>query len=245
MANSNNIAIYLPTSLVSKLANNGEGYLVANQQQLQKVTTGNQGILQDQTSTLAILVERLKQVRNIKQTVIRDARIKLQNKKITQEQFNNIEQSAIKTFEEEVASIKIYRDQIRQSQSSLIKNFKQVLKNEERKIKVANNKLLIRTTRAEVRAKTDLARQVLKNPNTLLLIYPAVGLLITNAFLNFITQRKRLEKQVDAVNLYIDTKVVDEATVIIATNLKNNTIRAINAAIDKLKAIEKIIKTIH
>jgi len=245
MATSTNTSIFLPSSLVSKLANTDQAYLVPNQQQVQKVTAGNQGTTQNQNNALLSLSERQRQARVTKQTTIREARIKLRNKKITPQQFDDIIEAANRTYDGEIASIKANREQIRLSQNSEVKNFRQTIKNEERKIKSDNNKLLVRTTKADAKAKIDLARQVLKNPDTLLLIYPGIGLLITNAFLSFITQRKKLEKQVDAVNLYIDTKVVDEATVIIATNLKNDTIRAINNAIDKLKAIEGIIKTIN
>jgi hypothetical protein len=244
MPNPSNISSLLPASLLSKLASTNQ-ISFPNQQKLQKLTVGNQGLSQNQDNALLNLNERKRQARTNKSNTIREAREKLRNKKITQDQFNDIEKNANATYDDEVASIENNKKQVKLSKDSEVKNFRRALKNEETKIKAENAKLKLRTTKAEIKSKAELAKQVLTNPSTLLLIYPGLGLLITNAFLNFITQRKKLEEQVEAVNLYIDTKVVDEPTVIIATNLKNNTIRAINNAIAKLKAIEAILKQIN
>jgi hypothetical protein len=135
--------------------------------------------------------------------------------------------------------------QIQENKKIGINNFQKKNRDKLKQLEKENIKLKANVIKSQVKSKAELAKNVLTNPANLTAIYPALGLLITNAFLNFITQRKQLEKQVNAVNFYIDTQVIDEASVIIATNLKNNTIKAINDAINKLKAIEGILKTIN
>ena len=211
----------------------------------QKVIIGvGQTFLKNKIASLGDIVQKQKQAALDKSTTLQKAVKDFKNKKITPEQYTSIIAGVTASYQETIAILKANKQQIQQgirSANSFVKD----IENETKKIKKENDKLERDTIKAEVRSKGELAKSVLKNPKTLLLIYPGLGLLITNAFLNFVTQRKKLEEQVEVVNLYIDTRVVDEPSVIIATNLKNNTIKAINNAIAKLKAIEDILKVIN
>jgi hypothetical protein len=248
MANSTNIAPLITPEIAATLTSSDQIISFGNQlikQVLQPVVLGNQSVTNNQNNALKDLTTKQQQAGTNKNDVIRKANRDYKNKKITQEQYNRIVANTNAAYDAEMASIKSNRQQIQQSKNTELNDFQKSIKNEQNKIKVENTKLKTNTVKAEVKSKVDLAKQVLTNPSNLTAIYPALGLLITNSFLLFVSQRKKLEKQVEVVNLYIDTKVIDEQSVLVATNLKNNTIKAINNAIAKLKAIEAILKTIN
>jgi len=248
MANSTNIAPLITPEIAATLTSSDQIISFGNQlikQTLQPIILGNQSVTNNQNNALKDLTTKQQQAGVNKNDVIRKANRDYKNKKITQEQYNRIVANTNAAYDAETASIRSNRQQIQQSKNTELNDFQKSIKNEQNKIKIENTKLKTNTVKAEVKSKVDLAKQVLTNPSNLTAIYPALGLLITNSFLLFVSQRKKLEKQVEVVNLYIDTKVIDEQSVLVATNLKNNTIKAINNAIAKLKAIEAILKTIN
>ena len=249
MANNISVTPLIPPEIRNILSQVG-GFIPTFDSQLidptkQKLILGVQNIAKNQSENLKNLVKRQQQAGINKNTIIRKAEKDFKNKKITQLQYNTIITNANASYEAEKLAINSNKQQIQQSKNAEINAFQKNIDNKLKELKRENTKIKSNTLKTKVKSKAELAKNVLTNPANLTAIYPALGLLITNAFLNFITQRKRLEKQVDAVNFYIDTQVIDEATVIIATNLKNNTIKAINDAIAKLKAIEGILKTIN
>jgi hypothetical protein len=248
MANSTNIAPLITPEVAATLVSAEQiisfGVQLINQTS-KGVIVGNQSTINNQNNTLNDLTKKERQAGANKNNIIRKADRNLKNKKITRDQYNLIVANANAAYREEMDSIRNNRQQVNESKKAETRGVEKDLADDEKKIKTENAKLKTDTTKAEVKSKIDLAKQVLTNPANLTAIYPALGLLITNSFLLFISQRKKLEKQVDVVNLYIDTRVVDESSVLIATNLKNNTIKAINDAIAKLKAIEAILKTIN
>ncbi len=73
---------------------------------------------------------------------------------------------------------------------------------------------------------------------------PIIALQLIKQFFNIINQRKKLELLVDQVNVYIDTQVKDEQTVIIATNLRNNAITLINNSAKKLEKLRDSLQKI-
>jgi hypothetical protein len=248
MATSNNIAPLITPEISATLTRADQIIAFGDQlkkQDAQKVIIGvGQTLLKNKLAALSDIIQKQKQAGIDKSITLAKVTKDFKNKKITREQYSNILKSAITSYQTSIAIFKSNKQQIQQS-LKVGNEIDKRIEAESKRIKKENLKLELDTTKAEIRAKADQAKSVLKNPKTLLLIYPGVGLLITNAFINFITQRKKLEEQVEVVNYYIDTRVIDEPSVIIATNLKNNTIKAINDAIAKLKAIEGIIKTIN
>ena len=249
MANNVSITPLIPTDIKSILSQVG-GFIPAFDSQLvdstkQKLILGAQNIAKNQGESLINLAKRQQQAGINRNNTIRKAEKDFKNKKITEEQYNIIITNANASYEAEKLAIEENKQQIQQSRKKGVNDFQKNVDDKLKVLKKENVKAKSNTLKTKVKSKAELAKNVLTNPANLTAIYPALSLLITNAFLNFITQRKRLEKQVDAVNFYIDTQVVDETSVIIATNLKNNTIKAINDAIAKLKAIEGILKTIN
>lgn len=249
MANNVSITPLIPTDIKSILSQVG-GFIPAFDNQLidstkQKLILGAQNIAKNQGENLINLAKRQQQAGVNRNNTIRKAEKDFKNKKITEEQYNTIITNANASYEAEKLAIEENKQQIQQSRKKGVNDFQKNVDDKLKVLKKENVKAKSNTLKTKVKSKAELAKNVLTNPANLTAIYPALSLLITNAFLNFITQRKKLEKQVDAVNFYIDTQVVDEASVIIATNLKNNTIKAINDAIAKLKAIEGILKTIN
>jgi hypothetical protein len=249
MANNISITPLIPTEIQKTLSQVG-GFIPNFDSQLidstkQKLILGAQNIVKNQNENLKNLIKKQKQVVTEQAGLLRKAERDFKNKKITEGQLTAIRDNVKSNLEDIKLTTNNNIQQIQENKKIGINNFQKKNRDKLKQLKKENIKLKSNTIKAEVKSKAELAKNVLTNPANLTAIYPALGLLITNAFLNFITQRKQLEKQVDAVNFYIDTQVVDEASVIIATNLKNNTIKAINDAINKLKAIEGILKTIN
>jgi len=249
MANNVNVTPLIPVEIKNILSQVGGFIPSFNEQSInlnkQKLILGVQSIIKDQDKNLKGLIKRQTQLGVEKNAAIRKAQKDLKNKQITQEQYDTIVANANAKFEEEKLAIDNNRKQILENKKTGLLGLQKRLDNKLKELKKESLNLKNNTLKTQVKSQAELAKNVLTNPANLTAIYPALSLLITNAFLNFITQRKKLEKQVDAVNFYIDTQVIDEASVIVATNLKNNTIKAINNAIAKLQAIEAILKVIN
>lgn len=248
MANNVSVTPLIPTDIKNILSQVGV-FIPSFDKQLidsakQKLILGAQNIAKSQGESLINLSKRQQQAGLNRDNTIRKAEKDFKNKKITEEQYNTIVANANASYEAEKLAIEENKQQIQQSRKKGVNDFQKNVDDKVKGLVKENIKAKSNTLKTKIQSKKELAKNVLANPANLTAIYPSLSLLITNAFLNFITQRKKLEKQVDAVNFYIDTQVIDEQSVIIATNLKNNTIKAINDSIDKLKAIEGILKTI-
>jgi hypothetical protein len=247
MANSTSISSLITPEIAATLTSSDQIISFGDQlkKQASTIVIGVAStLLKNKLASLADIILKQKQAAVDRSVTIVKASRDYKNKKITNDQYTSIVKNANEAYQTAINTLKDNKQQTQQglaTENSVTKS----IQAEAKKIKLENVKLKTDTIRADVKAKLDLAKQVLKNPKTLLLIYPGVGLLVTNALLSFIAQRKKLEKQVDVVNLYIDTRVIDEPSVLIATYLKNNTIKAIEDAITKLKAIEDILKTIN
>jgi len=181
-----------------------------------------------------------------KDNTIQKAQSDLNTNQITQEQYNDITISASFTYETEVAAINIQRLKLEQDKQNINNNPNDKIKNQQKFFKASVKNLRKKTQESETKAKQDLTKQVVSNAVKTLV--PVIALQLANSFSTLITQRKKLEELVDQVNNYIDTKVKDQTTVTIATNLRNNAITLINNNIKKLenlkKNIERISKTV-
>ena len=181
-----------------------------------------------------------------KDNTIQKAQSDLNTNQITQEQYNDITISANFTYETEIAAINIQRLKLEQDKQNINNNPNDKIKNQQKSFKASVKNLRKKTQESETKAKQDLTKQVVSNAVKTLV--PVIALQLANSFSTLITQRKKLEELVDQVNNYIDTKVKDQTTVTIATNLRNNAITLINNNIKKLenlkKSIERISKTV-
>jgi hypothetical protein len=166
----------------------------------------------------------------------------LNQKQITVEQYNTAVNSETLSYNEQKAQLNIQKQQLQKNIQAIASNPYDKIKNAQKTFKtnIKNNRKTIENINNK--SKKDLVKQVTIN---LIKSLPSVlGLQLTNSFATIISQRKKLEILVDQVNLYIDTQVKDQATVTIATNLRNNALALINSSIRKLQAIERTLKTI-
>jgi len=153
-----------------------------------------------------------------KDNTIQKAQSDLNTNQITQEQYNDITISASFTYETEVAAINIQRLKLEQDKQNINNNPNDKIKNQQKFFKASVKNLRKKTQESETKAKQDLTKQVVSNAVKTLV--PVIALQLANSFSTLITQRKKLEELVDQVNNYIDTKVKDQTTVTIATNLR-------------------------
>jgi hypothetical protein len=181
-----------------------------------------------------------------KNNTIQKAQSDLNTNQITQEQYNDITISANFTYETEIAAINIQRLKLEQDKQNINNNPNDKIKNQQKSFKASIKNLKKKTQEFETKSKQDLTKQVVSNAVKTLV--PVIALQLANSFSTLITQRKKLEELVDQINNYIDTKVKDQTTVTIATNLRNNAITLIDNNIRKLenlkKNIERISKTL-
>jgi len=206
-------------------------------------------IIGDQSATSTIqdrkneLTQREKQAGIEKDNTIAKAQDDYNSGQITAEQRSDIEANANFSYDTEIAAIKVERKKLDQDEQNIKNNpndkIKEKQKVQDEKIKKSKNDI----AKKDSISKTDLSKQVLTNAQKTLV--PIVTLGLSNLLLTLLSERKKLAELVDQVNTYIDTQVKDQATVVIATNLRNNAIALINNNIKKLDAIAAIIKTIN
>ena len=169
------------------------------------------------------------------------------NKQITtEEDYNKAVIAENKAYDILMAGYKLQILKLQEDIQNILNNPLDKIKNQQKFFKTSIKNLKKKTQEFETKAKQDLTKQVISN--TVKTLVPVIALQLANSFSTLITQRKKLEELVDQVNNYIDTKVKDQTTVTIATNLRNNAITLINNNIKKLenlkKNIERISKTV-
>ena len=206
-------------------------------------------IIGDQSATSTIqdrkneLTQREKQAGIEKDNTIAKAQDDYNSGQITSEQRSDIEANANFSYDTEIAAIKVEKEKLKKDEEAIKNNPNDKIKEKQKikdgEIKKSKNDI----AKKDSTSKTDLTKQVLTNAQKTLV--PIVTLGLSNLLLTLLSERKKLAELVDQVNTYIDTQVKDQATVVTATNLRNNAIALINNNIKKLDAIAAIIKTIN
>jgi len=168
------------------------------------------------------------------------------NKQTTEEDYNKAVIAENKAYDILIASYKLQIQKLQEDIQNILNNPLDKIKNQQKSFKASIKNLKKKTQEFETKSKQDLTKQVISN--VVKTLVPVIALQLANSFSTLITQRKKLEELVDQVNNYIDTKVTDQITVTIATNLRNNAVTLINNNIKKLenlkKNIERVSKTI-
>jgi hypothetical protein len=206
-------------------------------------------IIGDQSATSTIqgrkdeLTQKEQQAGIEKDNTIAKAQNDYNSGQITLEQRSDIEANADFTYGVEIDAIKLERKKLDQDEQNIKNNPDDKIKEQQKKIDDKVKKSKSDIERKDRTSKSDLTKQVLSNAQKT--IVPIITLEITNKLLILLSERKKLEILVNQVNDYIDTQVKDQATVVIATNLRNSAIALINNNIKKLNAITTIIKTIN
>lgn len=163
------------------------------------------------------------------------------NKQITKEQYDE----AVKAENESYVK---KREDLAKRKEQLQKEINDIIADPYRKIKAANDRRKARRKRRKAlsksqraKARRDLAKKVALNAAKSLA--PIIALQLTNKFAAIISQRAKLEILVDQVNAYILAANTPE-TIVIATNLRNNTVILINNTISKLTSLQRTIQQI-
>jgi len=167
----------------------------------------------------------------------------LKQKQITDEEYQKSVEAENISYRAEVVLLNEEKQQLQTQISNILLDPYKQIKNKSKEFKNNLKTLRKKTQDAENKAKTRLTKQVLSN--AVKNLAPVIALQLANQFSSVISQRKKLEELVNQINLYIDTQVKDEQTVVIATNLRNNAITLINNNIKKLENLDKILKTIQ
>jgi hypothetical protein len=206
-------------------------------------------IIGDQTPTLDLqgrkdeLTQKEQQAGIEKDNTIAKAQNDYNSGQITLEQRSDIEASANFAYDAEIEAIRKAQQKLNQDEQNAKNNPDDKIKEQQKKKDDEVKKSKSDIERKDRTSKSDLTKQVLSNAQKT--IVPIVTLEITNKLLILLSERKKLEILVNQVNDYIDTQVKDQATVVVATNLRNNAIALINNNIKKLNAITAVIKTIN
>lgn len=146
------------------------------------------------------------------------------------------------SFEAETKLINSRVEQLEKDLKNILKNPYNQIKDQQKKIKKDIAGIKKKIKESSIKANKDLVKQVVSN--TAKGLVPIISLTIANSFLGLIEQRKKLEELVNTINEYIDTKVKDQQTVEIATNLRNGAIKLIDNNIQKLNKIKKLLEKI-
>jgi hypothetical protein len=176
-------------------------------------------------------------------TEMKRLEILLKEKQITEKQYNKSVEKEEAAYKKKLANLEDLNKKLNKDLNNLIADPKAKIKE---KFNRRNLKLRKRQTKNKaerVQARRDLTKKVLKN--AVKTLAPIIALQIANQLSSIISQRAKLEELVDQVNIYIDTQVKDETTVVIATNLRNNAIVLINNNINKLDKLKKNIDRIN
>lgn len=207
---------------------------------------GNQTKTAQLNDELQSLTIKEQQAGETQKLTVEKAQKDYNTKQITEQQYNDIKAAAEAAYKAEIATITIQREKIQQDKNAIQNNPYTKLKQNQKSIKTRLKERRKKTQNEETKSSRDLAKQIATNAAKTLA--PVIALQLVKQFFNIINQRKKLEDLVDQVNLYIDTQVKDQQTVIIATNLRNNAITLINNSAKKLenlkKTLDNIVKTL-
>jgi hypothetical protein len=203
---------------------------------------GNQSKTANIDTELDDLTKKEIQAGETLDTTIQTALYKFDTIQITEDQYNSIVFDANITYEATLFTINVQRLKLEQDKQNINNNPNDKIKNQQKVFKTSIKNLRKKTQESETKSKQDLTKQVVSNAVKTLV--PVIALQLANSFSTLITQRKKLEELVDQVNNYIDTKVKDQTTVTIATNLRNNAITLINNNIRKLENLKKNIERV-
>lgn len=246
MSNSNiNISSVISPDIVNNITKSNPIKSFGDQtkdQTKEKLIIGGQDKIKEIGDKQIELIQREQQAGINKNNTVKKAEFDYNTNQITEQQYNDTINSAQITYETEIAAINLKKQKLEQDKNNIINDPFQAIKNKQKQLEDRIKTLKKQNLNLDNKSKKDLAKQVLSNVSKTLA--PVIALQITNSFISIISQRKKLEELVDQVNEYIDTQVKDQATVTIATNLRNSAITLINNNIKKLQTLEKILKTI-
>ena len=174
-------------------------------------------------------------------TELKRLEIIFKNKQITEEQYNAAVQKENEAYQAKIDSLNAQKAKFQEDLTKILSDPYKKLKAERAKLKLKLKKRKTKNKAERAKARRDLAKKIALNAAKTLA--PIIALQIAGKLASILSQRGKLEVLVDQVNAYIDQATTPE-TIVIATNLRNNTITLINNSIGKLSSLQKIISQI-
>jgi hypothetical protein len=240
-----NIAPILPTDIVSTISDSLpiESFGAQLKDKAKEILIiGDQTKIANIKAEIDLLVQKEQKAGIEKSRVEQDALYKLNTKQITQEQYNRLVEAASLSLVAIQTINTINRQKLQQDINNIVNNFSTKIKQAQTTFSISLKNTEKYIQKLDSKSKKDLVKQIISNAVKGLV--PIISLQIANSFLIIVDQRKKLEELVDNVNEYIDTKVKDQQTVEIATNLRNNAVTLINNSIKKLEKLKKLLEKI-
>jgi len=174
-------------------------------------------------------------------TELKRLEVIFKNKQITEEQYNAAVAKENEAYQAKIDSLNAQKAKFQEDLTKILSDPYKKLKAERAKLKLKLKKQKVKNKANRAKARRDLAKKMALNAAKTLA--PIIALQIAGKLASILSQRGKLEVLVDQVNAYIDQANTPE-TIIIATNLRNNTITLINNSIGKLSQLQKIISQI-
>jgi hypothetical protein len=174
-------------------------------------------------------------------TELKRLEVIFKNKQITEEQYNAAVQKENEAYQAKIDSLNAQKAKFQEDLTKILSDPYKKLKAERAKLKLKLKKRKTKNKAERAKARRDLAKKIALNAAKTLA--PIIALQIAGKLASILSQRGKLEVLVDQVNAYIDQANTPE-TIVIATNLRNNTITLINNSIGKLSSLQKIISQI-
>jgi hypothetical protein len=174
-------------------------------------------------------------------TELKRLEVIFKNKQITEEQYNAAVVKENEAYQAKIDSLNAQKAKFQEDLTKILSDPYKKLKAERVKLKAKLKRQKVKNKAERAKARRDLARKIALNAAKTLA--PIIALQIAGKLASILSQRGKLEVLVDQVNAYIDQANTPE-TIIIATNLRNNTITLINNSIGKLTQLQKIISQI-
>jgi hypothetical protein len=240
-----NIAPILPTDIISTISDSlpikSFGAQLKDKAK-ETLIIGDQTKIANLKSEIDLLVQKEQKAGIEKSKIEQDALYKLNTKQITQEQYNKLIEAASLSLVAIQTINNINRQKLQQDINNIVDSFSTKINQAQTAFSTNLKNTEKYIQKIESKSKKDLVKQIISN--TAKGLVPIISLQIANSFLNIVDQRKKLEELVNNVNEYINTKVKDQQTVEIATNLRNNAITLITNSINKLEKLKKLLEKI-
>jgi K+-transporting ATPase c subunit len=240
-----NIAPILPTDIVSTVSNSTsiESFGAQTKDKAKEILIiGDQTKIANIKAEIDSLVQKEQKAGIEKTRIEQDALYKLNTKQITQEQYNKLIEAASLSLAAIQVVNTVNRQKLQQDINNIVNSFSTKITQAQTAFSTSLKNTEKYIQRLDSKSKKDLVKQIVSNSAKGLV--PIISLQIANSFLTIVDQRKKLEELVNSVNEYIDTKVKDQQTVEIATNLRNNAITLITNSIQKLEKLKKLLEKI-
>jgi hypothetical protein len=175
-------------------------------------------------------------------TELKRLSINYKNNQISKEQYDEAVAAENESYVKKREDLAKRKEQLQKEINDIIADPYRKIKAEVKRRKERRKRRKARSKAEKAKARRDLAKKVAKNAAKTLA--PIIALQLANRFIAIISQRAKLELLVDQVNIYILSANTPE-TIVVATNLRNNTITLINNTINKLTSLQKTIQQIN